>query len=234
MNLFLRCLMLGSAISMITAIQDARAQGGNEAGAYGVSYIEVSPAAESRAAALLRELGAASRKSEGSLRFDVLQRRERTNHFAIVEAWKDKPAFEANLAAAHRKQFRDKLQPLLISGYDERPHTGLAVGAVTAGAGARGDAVYVVTHVDVIPPKKDETIAALQQLADPSRKDAGNLRYDALQQISRPNHSTLVEIWKDQKALEAHEVAAHTTKFRELLLPMSGSLFDQRLYRALD
>jgi quinol monooxygenase YgiN len=233
MKLFFGLVLLGSAMSML-AIQGAQAQGSGEVVAYCVSYIEVSPAAQRKTAALLKELAEASRKSQGILRFDVLQRRERTNHFAIVEAWKDKNAFEARLAAAPTKEFREKLQPLLTSGYDERPHTGLVAGPMTAGAGARGAAVYVVTHVDVIPPKKDEAIAGLQQLADPSRKDAGNLRFDVLQQISRPNHSTLVEIWKDQQSLEAHEEAAHTRKFRELLLPMSGSLYDQRLYQALD
>jgi quinol monooxygenase YgiN len=232
MNRSFRLLMLGSAMSIVP-IQNAQAQG-SEAGAYTVSYFEVAPAAESNAAALLKELGAASRKSPGNLRYDGLQRRDRTNHFAIVEAWKDKNAQDANLAAAHTKQFREKLQPMLISGYDERPHTGLAVGPVTAGAGARGAAAYVVTHVDVIPPRKDDAIAALQVLAESSRKEAGNLRYDLLQQNSRPNHFTLAEIWNDQKALESHEVAAHTAKFRELLLPMSGALFDQRLYKALD
>jgi quinol monooxygenase YgiN len=230
MRWIFRFTLVALAISLL-AIQGARAQGGPEAVAYCVSYIEVSPAAKDKAAALLKDLAKASRKSEGNLRFDVLQRRERSNHFAIVEAWKDKNAFEARLAAASTTAFREKLQPLLTSGYDERPHTGLVVGPMTAGGGTA--AVYVVTHVDVIPPKKDEAIAALQQLADPSRKDAGNLRYDVLQQISRPNHSTLVEIWKDQKSLEAHEGAAHTRSFRELLLPMSGSLYDQRLYRAL-
>jgi quinol monooxygenase YgiN len=105
---------------------------------------------------------------------------------------------------------------------------------VTAGGGSRGDAVYVVTHVDVIPPKKDEAIALLQVLADVSRKEGSNLRYDVLQQNSRPNHFTLAEVWKDQSALESHELAAHVTKFRELLLSMSGSLFDQRLYKAID
>ena len=44
---------------------------------------------------------------------------------------------------------------------------------------------------------------------------------------------TLVEIWQGQGALEKHEVAPHTREFRELLLPMSGSLFDQRLYKLL-
>ena len=232
MNGLFRVLMLGSAMSMISA-QGVHAQGG-EAGAYVVSYFEVAPAAESSAAALLKELSAASRKGPGNLRFDGLQRRDRTNQFAIVEAWKDKSAQDANLAAAHTRQFRDRLQPMLIAGYDERPHTGLFAGPVAAGAGARGAAVYVVTHVDVIPPRKDDAIAALQALADSSRKEASSLRYDVLQQISRQNHFTLAEIWKDQGALESHEVAAHTKKFRELLHPMSGALFDQRLYKALD
>jgi quinol monooxygenase YgiN len=232
MNRLFRLLVLGSAASIIPA-QGAQAQG-SEAGAYTVSYFEVAPAAEGNVAALLKELSAASRKSLGNLRYDALQRRDRTNHFAIVEAWADRNAADANLAAAHSRQFREKLQAMLISGYDERPHTGLAVGPVAAGAGAHGAAAYVVTHVDVIPPKKDEAIVALQALAEASRKDAGNLRYDLLQQNSRPNHFTLVEIWEDRGALQSHEAAAHTAKFRELLLPMSGALFDQRLYKALD
>ena len=232
MNRFFRLLVLVSAMAVMP-VQNAQAQG-NEAGAYTVSYIEVNQAAEGRAVALLKEQSAASRNAAGNLRFDAVQRRDRTNHFAIVEAWKDKAAQDANLAAAHTKQFRERLQPMLITGYDERPHTGLGVGPVTAGAGARGGAVYVVTHVDVIPPKKDEAIVALQQLAGTSRGEAANQRYDVLQQASRPNHFTLAEIWTNQQALEAHEVAAHTVKFRELLHPMSGALFDQRLYKSLD
>ena len=234
MKPFLCFVILGVAMLAIGAGQEARAQGAGGVAVYAVTYIEVLPAAKDQAAALLKALGTASRKVAGNLRFEVLQRRDRPNHFAMVEAWKDQKAQDANGAGPHGKRFRDALKPLLSSAYDERPHTGLAVGSLAAGAGARGDAVYAVTHVDIIPPKKDDGIAALRQLAGPSRMDAGNLRYEVLQQNSRPNHFTLVEIWKDQGALEGHEVAAHTRIFRELLLPMSGSLYDQRLYRALD
>jgi quinol monooxygenase YgiN len=41
-------------------------------------------------------------------------------------------------------------------------------------------------------------------------------------------------VWRDQKALEAHVTAAHTRRFREQFQPMSGSLYDERLYQALD
>ncbi|MGC1572624.1 MAG: antibiotic biosynthesis monooxygenase, partial [Pseudolabrys sp.] len=99
-----------------------------------------------------------------------------------------------------------------------------------SGAGS----VYVLTHVDLSGAKKEEGLAAIKQLSTDSAQDAGILRYDVLQQSSRPNHLTLVEVWRGRTPLEKHEVAAHTRKFREALLPMSGSLYDQRLYQAIN
>jgi len=91
-----------------------------------------------------------------------------------------------------------------------------------------------VTHADAIPPGKDEAIALLKQLAEASRKEDGNVRFEVWQQNSRQNHCTIVEVWQDQKSLEAHAMAAHTRQFREKFQPFSGSLYDERLYKALD
>jgi quinol monooxygenase YgiN len=201
--------------------------------AYVVSYFETMPAAQNEAAALVRGLGEASRKDAGNLRFDVLQRISQPNHFAIIEAWKDAAAQSLHMAGAHVKQFREKLQPLLRSPYDERPHAPMNVGSAQL-ANATRDAVYVVTHVDFIPPEKENGIAMVKSLAESSRKDDGNLRFEGLQQISRPNHLTLVEVWKDSKALDNHGVTPHMKSFREKLSPVSGSLFDERLYKSIN
>jgi quinol monooxygenase YgiN len=216
-------------------VPQAIAQGTSpSAPAYTVIYIETAPESGAKVLRLLRDVRTAARKSDGNLRYETLQRRERTNHFAILEVWKDSAAYEANGSAVHTRNFREALKPLLIAGYDERPHGGMDVAGLSAGADAKGNSVYVVTHVDFIPPKKDEGIAALRELASPSRQESGNLRYEVQQQNSRPNHLTLVEIWRGHKALEMHEKSPHVVRFRDMLLPMSGSLFDQRLYRALD
>jgi quinol monooxygenase YgiN len=45
---------------------------------------------------------------------------------------------------------------------------------------------------------------------------------------------TVIEVWKNQKSADDHAVAAHTMTFREKLAPMSGSLYDERLYRVLE
>ena len=91
-----------------------------------------------------------------------------------------------------------------------------------------------MTHADAIPSGKDEAIVLLKQLAEASRTDDGNVRVEVLQQTSRQNHFTLVEIWRDQQALETHQMTTHTRQFREKFQPLSGSLYDERLYKALD
>lgn len=201
--------------------------------AYVVSYFETAPAAQNEAAALTRAFGEASRKEDGNLRFDVLQRIGQTNHFSIVEAWKDANARNAHATAAHSKQFREQLQALLRSPYDERPHAGLSVGAMQT-AGATRDTVYVVTHVDFVPPEKENGWAMTRALSEASRTEDGNLRFEGLQQNNRLNHLTLFEAWKDYKTVEAHGVAPHTKQFREKLGPVSGALFDERFYKNIN
>ena len=217
------------AASLISVIGSARAQDTNAT--FAVSYIEVAPSSARAAADILRSLQDASRKEPGNSDFEVLQRRGQPQQFAILEVWKDAKAQANHAAATNTTQIRDKLKPLLAAPIDERLHTGFVVGkAKVTGRGS----VYVLTHVDLIGAKKDEGLAAIKQLSIDSAQDAGILRYDLLQQGNRPNHLTLVEVWRGTADQEKHEVAAHTRKFREALLPMSGSLYDQRLYQAIN
>lgn len=225
---------LGSLLGLVLlSLACVQARAADDAVAYVVSYFETAPKAANQARDLLRRLGEASRKDDGSLRFEFLQRIGQPHHFAVLEAWKNKDAQAAHAAAGHTREFRDKLTPLLISPYDERPHSALSVGPMPAPAAEAGvAAIYAVTHVDVIPTQKDVGVALVQQLSETSRKDAGNIRFEALTQISRPNHMTVVEIWKDAQAVDGHAVAAHKKQFREKLSPLSGSLYDERLYKS--
>jgi quinol monooxygenase YgiN len=212
--------------------QVAHGDEASEAAVYMVAYLEVMPPSTGEAAALLKQYCEASRQEEGHVRLEVLQQSGRPDHFAIVEVWKDHQALEAHAMAAHTRQFHEQLRPLCVSPCDERQHTGLSLGATKAARAA--GATYVVTHADAIPPGKDEAVALLKQLAAASRGDDGNVRFEVLQQSSRQNHCTIVEVWKDQRTLEAHAMAAHTRQFREKFQPLTGSLYDERLYQALD
>jgi quinol monooxygenase YgiN len=221
------------AVAMVTlaTVPAAMAQAPAAGTAYMVTYIEVAPSAQADAADLLKAIAASSRKEAGNQRYDVLQRIDRENQFAILEAWTDLKAAESHVGGAALKQFKDKLKPLQISFYDERPSNGIAVAPASAEAGR--DAVYAITHVDVTPPNKDECIVMLKKLADDTRKEPGSLQFEAWQQNNRANHFTVAEIWKGRAAIDGHVVTASTKDFREKLGPMSGALYDERLYKSL-
>jgi quinol monooxygenase YgiN len=112
--------------------------------------------------------------------------------------------------------------------------SGLAI-RVSLPLSARGDdakeALYVVTHVDVLPKFTAEGRELLRQFAADSRKDTGAVRIEVFEELSRPNHSTVVETWADRKAYDDHLGLDHTRTYRSKLQPMLGSPFDERLHR---
>lgn len=228
-----------------------------------VTYIEVAPSEAQKAADLLKKHSAASKQHAGNLRFEALRGTGRRNHFLLLEAWQDQSAREAHAKAARTMAFRKDLQPLLYSPYDERPHVGLVAADPSKIAKGGSGTVYVATHVDIIPPEQFPPCkrqvnesgpcgnALVERVVADSRKHAGNMRFDALTQSNRPNHMTIVEMWRSAKDQEAHTVHTDTKRFRDglsgvapgsgvaadplfVINPLSGSLYDEQLYVSID
>ena len=99
---------------------------------------------------------------------------------------------------------------------------------------ATHDRIYVVTHVDIIPPKAADGTKLVQQYVADTRKDKGLVRVEAGSEISRGNHISIVEVWQNQKAFDEHVAAAHTRQFRQQIDPMLGSPYDERLHQSLE
>jgi quinol monooxygenase YgiN len=76
-------------------------------------------------------------------------------------------------------------------------------------------------------------VPVLKAFGEAARKATGNSRYDVLQQKSRTNHFQVVEVWKDQKSDDAHEISASNKAYRAKVGAMQGALYDQRWYSAL-
>ena len=222
-------LMLAAAMLPVGAATAAA----QDAVVYGATYVEVAPSTAAQGLALLQALAAATRKEDGSLRVQVIQERDRPNRFVALETWKDQASFDAHRKGKAYTEFNEKLMAIRTAPPDERVHNGLAPAPGGLPAPSRGQ-VWVITHVDVPPPSKDACIAELKTLAEASRKDAGSLAFGVVQQTSRPNHFTVLEVWQDQKAFDAHAVADHTKKFRANLGPMLGAPYEDRVYAAAE
>ena len=74
----------------------------------------------------------------------------------------------------------------------------------------------------------------LKKISAEAVQDAGNKRYDVLQQTSRPNHFTSISVWDNDSSFFAHMAETHTREFRQRLGPMAGGLYDERLYGVLE
>jgi quinol monooxygenase YgiN len=196
---------------------------------YIATYVDMDMAATNQGTALINAYREETRAEKGNLVVDVIRETGRQSRAVVVEIWDGQPSFEMHEKAGHTIQFRTKLKAIQNSPYDQRIHKGLSVDT-RAWAQQRG-AVSVVTHVDVPPQAKDQAMELLKRLAEASRTDDGNLRYDAFQESpARTNHFTVFAIWKDRKAFDAHETKAHARQFREAIAPMLGAPYDERLY----
>ena len=197
---------------------------------YVATYIDVQPGTINQAIALIKQYGDASSAEGGNSGIDMLQETSRQNRFVIIEAWKDESSFQVHESATHTAHFRSRLRAIHNSPYDQRVHHAFAVGLEPGAAGS--GTLSVVTHVDVPPPRKDETEVLLKSLAEQSRKDEGNVWYDVFQQNApRTNHFTVFAVWNDERAYNSHEMQPHTRQFREALGPMLGAPYDERLYK---
>jgi quinol monooxygenase YgiN len=87
---------------------------------YILTHVDVFPTFKDQAIELVKAQADAARKDDGNLRYDVLQWDGHPNHFTLVEAWRDRKAFDTSAAAPHTKEFRQKLTPLEGALYDER------------------------------------------------------------------------------------------------------------------
>jgi quinol monooxygenase YgiN len=194
-----------------------------------ITYLEVAPGSETKALAALKTLKTASAKDDGYQSMIVLQRNGQPNHFALIEHWKDNKTREAHGGQPHVKAAREALKAIESAPYDERPSLELSTGQNNPGG-----TIYAVTHVDFVPTFRQQGEEMLKNFAFEGRRTDGNARFDVLTQASRPNHMTIVAVWNNIEAWKRHTAAASTKEFRTELLPKSGSLYDERLYRAVN
>jgi quinol monooxygenase YgiN len=221
-------LLVVALIGSVLAPVRAQAPAPGDPAYHTVAYVEAASSTATSAARALTTYREAALKLDGAVRVDAFEQIGRPGHFVVLETWRDQKAFDAR-DAGPRMRLTEALTPIRISGYDEWPYKTLSVAPSRDGGGAA--AVSVISHVDVAP--NPAVPPMLTRLAEASRKEPGNLRFDVLQHMMRANHFTVVETWRDQAALDAHVGAAHTKQYRDELQPLTGSPLDERVFKGV-
>ena len=218
-------------LAFLTSMVLLGAQAPPDSAAYSVSYVDIAPASRAAAIGAIKQYRDASRKDDGFQRIEFFEQAGRPAHFCIIETWANSRDRDAHAASGSTKDFRSKIDSMRLSDYDQRPYKSLSLGTARNAGGSRG--TFVITHVD-IGVQGSNAADLLRQLADASRKEEGNLRFDVLQHAMRANHFTVIEEWQTAKAIQTHAAAAHTKEYRNSLGPIAGSPLDERLYKIVE
>jgi quinol monooxygenase YgiN len=193
-----------------------------------VTYAEVAPSAAADARKLFLGYVNDARKASGAVQIDAVQRISDPGHFALIEQWQSLAAKQAFAATEPVTKFRAALNPLQSAAYDERIHASLSVGPAKP---ASVDAIVVLTHVDVVPTQVEPGTAKVKAFVEEGRNAPGNLRFDDVVQANRKNHFTVIEAWNSAADKNAWISSKTARTFREELQPMSGALYDERVYK---
>jgi quinol monooxygenase YgiN len=219
--------LLTAVVCAASLLASLSAQTPADTAFYAVDYVETAAESTGAATAALRAYRDAMAKQDGCMAVEAFEQIGRPGHWVIVETWRDQKAFDARDAAV-QSRLLDAIKAIRVSGFDQRPYKTVAVAPTRAGSTAA--AVSVIAHVDVAP--NPAVAPMLARLAQASRQEPGNLRFDVLQHTMRGNHFTVIETWRDQAALDAHVTAAHTRQYRDEVLPLTGSPLDERVFKA--
>ena len=199
---------------------------------YAVTYMELKAGSVAAGKEALRAYAASARKEDGNLQFEAFQETARPSRFAIIEAWSSRAALDQHFHDAATSKVLDGLAPMRSAPDDRRMYDGLYASAPANHPGA--GLVYVMTHVDVMPPYADGCAGLLKAMRADTPHDHGNIAYNVLRQEHEPNHFTVSEFWASRQDQEAHLGAAHTVSFRQKLLPMTGALYDERIFTEIE
>jgi quinol monooxygenase YgiN len=199
-----------------------------------VTYLDVSTDWVVQGAGLIKQYRDVSAKQAGNLEFTALQEVNRPNRFVLVEGWKDQAAFDAHQKSADTALFNFTLEAIRNSPPNQHVLQNFA--NAPAGAVPASGAIRMVEHVDFSPPTNAAALPQVKALAEASQKEKGVVRFDIYQEPPpHANHYSVVAVWADRSAYDAHETAAHTRAYRSATaMPAHANLYDQRLYDPLN
>ncbi|WP_017715363.1 putative quinol monooxygenase [Kamptonema formosum] len=90
--------------------------------------------------------------------------------------------------------------------------------------------VRVVARVVALPEKLEEVKAIVTGLVEPTRKEAGCISYEVLQNQNDATDFTVVEAWESRELLDAHLNSPHLQEAGAQLNGITAAAPDIRFY----
>lgn len=168
--------------------------------------LTVDAANRDKAVELCKQLVAASLGDEGVIDYDVLESVSRPTKLMIFETWKDQASLDKHSASIHFTTLVPQIQQL----------GNLEIKQLELKKDPQLDPEKPFRfNIMMTTDKRDAYINIVKSVIEGTRKnDVGNIEYDYFNSLTRSDKTMLLEIWENQKSLDAHMVAPHFTEAR--------------------
>ncbi|NMG20053.1 putative quinol monooxygenase [Brasilonema bromeliae] len=93
--------------------------------------------------------------------------------------------------------------------------------------------IRVVARIIALPEKVETVKAVLLEIIEPTRQEAGSIKYELLQNQSDPTDFTFVEEWASDDALDTHLATPHLNEAGAKLASLLAAEPDIRRYSVL-
>lgn len=93
--------------------------------------------------------------------------------------------------------------------------------------------VHVLALFTAAPGKEDELERVLLQLIEPTRREAGCIRYDLVRGMGRSAELAFIEEWETPEALDAHSQTDHIRRVQAEAAPLMGAPASIERYRLI-
>jgi quinol monooxygenase YgiN len=101
--------------------------------------------------------------------------------------------------------------PALGSPYQDRLHSARGE---QAWPGAGTDDVVVIVQIEIQPPRLDEALSLVEELAAAQSADAAMSGQVLLQRRCRPSNLELISVWSSSEAFEEHLASASAQVYK--------------------
>ncbi len=164
----------------------------------------------------------------GTVDLAVLQQLHAANHFEVIARFSSEAAYEAHLISLANLDYRRGVAPALASPYKDRLHMARGEKA-WPGAGA-GD-VVVIMQIEIQPPRLDEALSLVEELAAAQLADTAMSGQVLLQRRCRASNLELISVWSSSEAFEEHLASGSAQAPRSALASRLVAPVDARPHR---
>lgn len=92
--------------------------------------------------------------------------------------------------------------------------------------------IIIHANLQVQPDQEHAFLEAARAVVEGSRKETGNIGYDLKKSTDQEGHYTMVELWKDAAATQAHNKSDHFQAFSKQAATFMAAPMDLNVYSA--